>query len=300
MQHIFLLNRFSLKTKTPIVKKAIEEVCTKRQMDFLIEENSEEVSTEDILAKYHDTKNVIIAIGGDGTINRVLNGIAGTPNVLGYIPYGTGNDFYRTNKELLTEEINRIDLVRINEKYFINIACFGIDADIANNSDIVHSNWIPKKQRYNISLLYHFLKYKAKKMQVDINNDSTKGEFTTIAVCNARYYGGGYKISPHSSLTDGLLEVYLVTKTSKPNMAKVILSMKDGSHEKSKIVNKIQTAKLTITSDKPISANIDGEELTSDNFNIEIIPEGIEIYYNQSLIDDILQKDQSLSLRKKK
>ena len=137
-------------------------------------------------------------------------------------------------------------------------------------------------------------------MQVDINNDSTKGEFTTIAVCNARYYGGGYKISPHSSLTDGLLEVYLVTKTSKPKMAKVILSMKDGSHEKSPIVRRIQTDKLTITADKPISANIDGEELTSDNFNIEIIPEGIEIYYNQSLIDDILQKDKSLSLRKKK
>ena len=300
MKHIFLLNRFSLKTKTPTVRKAIDEVCQERQMDYLIEENSEEVSTEDILAKYQDTKNIIIAIGGDGTINRVLNGIAGTPNVLGYIPYGTGNDFYRTNKELLTEEINRIDLVRINEKYFINIACFGIDADIANNSDIVHSNLIPKKQRYNMSLLYHFLKYKAKKMQIDINNDSTKGEFTTVVVCNARYYGGGYKISPHSTLNDGLLEVYLVTKTSKPNMAKVILSMKDGSHEKSPIVQKIQTDKLTITSDKPISGNIDGEELTSDKFDIEIIPEGIEVYYNQSLIDDILKEDKRLSLRKKK
>ncbi len=300
MKHIFLLNQFSLKQKTPIVRKAIEEVCNAKQMDYLIEQNSEEESTEDILAKYHDSKNVIIAIGGDGTINRVLNGIAGTPNVLGYIPYGTGNDFYRTNKELLTEEINKIDLVRINEKYFINIACFGIDADIANNSDIVHSSWIPKKQRYNMSLLYHFLKYKAKKMQVDINNDTTSDEFTTIAVCNARYYGGGYKISPHSSLTDGLLEVYLVTKTTKPKMAKVILSMKDGSHEKSPLINRIQTDHLTITSDKPISANIDGEELTSDSFNIEIIPEGIEVYYNQSLIDEILEQDQKLSLRKKK
>ena len=151
-----------------------------------------------------------------------------------------------------------------------------------------------------MSLLYHFLKYKAKKMQIDINNDSTKGEFTTVVVCNARYYGGGYKISPHSTLNDGLLEVYLVTKTSKPNMAKVILSMKDGSHEKSPIVQRIQTDKLTITSDKPISGNIDGEELTSDKFDIEIIPEGIEVYYNQSLIDDILKEDKRLSLRKKK
>lgn len=299
MKHIFLLNQFSLKQKTPIVRKAIEEVCNAKQMDYLIEQNSEDESTEDILAKYHDSKNVIIAIGGDGTINRVLNGIANTPNVLGYIPYGTGNDFYRTNKELLKEEINKIDLVRINEKYFINIACFGIDADIANNSDIVHSSWIPKKQRYNMSLLYHFLKYKAKKMQVDINNETTSDEFTTIAVCNARYYGGGYKISPHSSLTDGLLEVYLVTKTTKPKMAKVILSMKDGSHEKSPIVRRIQTDKLTITADRQISANIDGEELTSDRFDIEIIPEGIEVYYNQSLIDDILQEDRKLSLKKK-
>ena len=300
MKHVFLLNSFSLKTKTNQIKQIIEEVCTKRELDYIIEQNSEEISTEDILNKYKDTKNIIIAIGGDGTINRVLNGIANTPNILGYIPYGTGNDFYRVNRELLTEEINKIDLVRINEKYFINTACFGIDADIANSDEIVHSKIIPKKQRYNISLIYHFFKYKAKQMTVDVHSDVTKGEFTTVIVCNGRYYGGGYKVAPHSSLTDGLVDVYLVRKTSKANMAKVIMSMKSGAHERAKIVRKLQTDKLTITSPVPICSNIDGEQLTANEFDIELIPKGIEVYYNQPLIDEILECDKKLSLRRKK
>ncbi len=300
MKHVFLVNKFSLKAKTDQVRTIIEEVCKKRNIDYIIEQNSEEESTEDILKRYKDTKNIIIAIGGDGTINRVLNGIAGTKNVLGYIPYGTGNDFYRVNRELLTEEINKIDLVRINEKYFINTACFGIDADIANSDEIVHSKLIPKKQRYNMSLIYHFFKYKAKQMTVDVNSDVTKGEFTTVIVCNGRYYGGGYKVAPHSTLDDGLVDVYLVKKTSKPNMAKVIMSMKSGAHERAKIVKKLQADKLTITSPNPISSNIDGEKLTANEFNIEVIPKGIDVYYNQPLIDDILEEDKKLSLRRKK
>ena len=300
MKHVFLVNKFSLKNKTDQVRAIVEEVCKKRNIDYIIEQNSEEESTEDILKRYQDTKDIIIAIGGDGTINRVLNGIAGTQNVLGYIPYGTGNDFYRVNKELLTEEINKIDLVRINEKYFINTACFGIDADIANSDEIVHSKLIPKKQRYNISLIYHLLKYKAKQMTVDVHSDITKGEFTTVIVCNGRYYGGGYKVAPHSTLDDGLVDVYLVNKTSKPNMAKVIMSIKSGAHEKAKIVKKLQTDKLTIVSPTPISSNIDGEKLTANEFNIEVIPKGIDVYYNQPLIDDILEEDKKLSLRRKK
>ena len=101
MKYIFLLNQFSLKTETNIIKKQIERVCKKKKLDFVIEINSITVTTESILKKYSKSRNIIIAVGGDGTINRVLNAIAGTNNVLGYIPYGTGNDFYRTNRELL-------------------------------------------------------------------------------------------------------------------------------------------------------------------------------------------------------
>ena len=290
MKYIFLLNSFSLKERIPTVLDKIREVCKKLNIDYEVEINSEIKSTEDILEDYKNSEDIIFAIGGDGIINRVLNSIVGTKNKLGYIPYGTGNDFYRSNKELLKQGLNKIDLVKINDKYFINIACFGIDADIANNENLIHSKIIPKKERYNISLLYNFIKYRARSAKVEINEDTYLDKYTTIVVCNGRYYGGGYKIAPTSKLDDGLLDVYLVRKMPKIKMAKLILSMKNAKHENSPNVNKIQTDKLTIKSEKDISSNIDGEILTSKEFNIQIIPKGIEVYYDEKLIELLKEK----------
>jgi len=144
MKYIFLLNTFSLKENTENLKRKTEKVCQEKNLDFIIEKNSEESSTEEIIRKYKNKKVILLPVGGDGTINRVLNAMDRENNILGYIPYGTGNDFYRANKELLKDGINKIDLVKINNMYFINVACFGIDAEIGNHSDIIHSNWIPK------------------------------------------------------------------------------------------------------------------------------------------------------------
>ena len=289
MRHIFLINSFSLKNKTASMVKAIEEVCREEKINYDIEINTSYLSTEDILDRYNEDKNIIIAIGGDGTINRVLNGIVNTNNILGYIPYGTGNDFYRTNKELLKDGINKIDLVKINEKYFINIACFGIDADIANQEELKFK-FIPEKQKYNIGLVRNFLTYRSKHFKVDINDKTIEDDFTTIAVCNARYYGGGYRVSPNSKVNDGLLEVVLVRKTNKANMARLITSMKEAKHLLSDKVDVIQTDKLTIKSPKKVGANIDGEKYVSDSFDIELIKDGIDIYYNQDMIDKVLKK----------
>ena len=109
---------------------------------------------------------------------------------------------------------------------------------------------LPKKYRYKMSLLVNFLRYKARYFEVDINDQYIRETFTTIAVCNARYYGGGYKVSPNSSLTDGILEVVLAYKTNKYGMARMINSMKDALHLYYPKIKVLQTDKLTIKSPK--------------------------------------------------
>ena len=287
MKYVFLINSFSLKDRTLDMIKKVDSVCKKRKMEYVIETNSQESSTEDILAKYKNSQCIIMAMGGDGIINRVVNCIAKTKNVLGFIPLGTGNDFYKTNREDLETGVNKLDLVKINDKYFINIACFGIDADIANESDIIHSKLIPKSQRYNVGILYHFFKYKARQFEIDVNGEKYSNRYTTIAVCNAKYYGGGYKIGTYSSLTDGLVDVYMAEKMNKISMARLILGMKDGKHEKSKKLKKVSAKELTIRSEQEVTCNMDGEELTAKEFNIEVLPLGIEVYYDQELIDEL-------------
>lgn len=289
MKYVYVLNRFSLKNKLNPLVERINDVSKRRKMDYVIEINNHKTSTEDIIKKYKKEKVTFLAVGGDGTINRVLNSMIGTKNRLGFIPYGTGNDFYKTCKETLTKKENKIDLIKINNKYFINVACFGIDADIGNNDEMIHSRIIPEKQRYNISLISHFLKYKTKPVKVTYQDKAWEDEMTTIAICNGRYYGGGYKVGYQSELNNGTVDVYLINKMKKIMMAKLIAGMNKGLHENSPHTTKEQLKELKIEFQEEVSSNIDGEKLTSKKFDIKVIPKGITIYYDQSLIDEVNQ-----------
>ena len=285
MKHIFIINSFTTKEKTDEVKEKLKTYCHNKKIDYVIEVNSLEISTEDIVKKYKNNNYIIIGIGGDGIINRILNGIMNTKNILGFIPYGTGNDFYKSVKKEMKEELTSIDVAKINNKYFINTSCFGIDADVANNKNIVKTKLIPKKQKYNIALIYTFFKYKCREFEVTIDKEKYNDIYTTIAICNGSYYGSGYNIAPTSNLQDGLLDVYLVPKLNKLSMIKLILKMKKGKHQDSDKLKYFKTNKITLKSPKKVTCNIDGEELTADTFNIELIPKGIKIYYNEELLN---------------
>ena len=289
MKYIFLVNRFSLRENTDNVIKKIEEVAKEKKFNYVIEVNSDSLSTEDIIKKYKKEEVTIIVLGGDGTINRALNAIVGSKSILGYIPCGTGNDFYRTNKELLKPGINEIDLIKINNKYFINVTCFGIDADIGNTGDL-KPGIIPRSQRYNIAIAKHFFKYKPRHMKVLVNNKEYEDKYTTITICNGKYYGKGFKMAPRAKLDDGLLDAYLIEKMPKLKMAFYILRMKKGKHENSKHTKIIRTDKMKIICNNEVTCNMDGDMLTAKEFDLKVVPKGIKMYFDQELIDKIKVK----------
>lgn len=287
MKHIFLINIYTVKDDLDNLKEKINEYCKLNKINYEIEVNGNGIETEDILDKYQDTKYIIHAIGGDGIINRSLNKLINTKNILSFIPYGTGNDFYKTVEKQFKIGNNKCDVIRINKKYFINTACFGIDADVANNKNMIKASWIPRSSKYTLALLYTFFKYKCRNLEVKVENKEINRYFTTIAICNGDYYGGGYNIGPSSNLNDGKFEVYLVPKLNKLSMIKLILSMKKGKHENSKRLEKITTDKILIKSPTKFTCNIDGEKLEGNEFDIELIPNGITIYYNEDLIQHL-------------
>ena len=284
MKYIFIINSFTLKDEINEVIHRIKDFCVRRNMEFEVEINNEDNSTEDIVKKYRKCGYTIVAVGGDGMINRVLNALIGTNNTLGFIPCGTGNDFYRSALKEIKKETEECDVIKINDRYFINVVCFGIDADVANNKGLIKSKMIPKSQRYNISVINSFLKYEPRHFVLKMNNEEIEGDFATVAVCNGGYYGSGYNISPNFKLNNGLIDVYAVEDDNKFNIMKMILSMKKGKHEKYKKVHKFQTNKLTLISNKEINSNIDGEELASKKFNIEVKGKR-KIYMNKELIN---------------
>ena len=283
MKHVFVLNKFGDYNLNEIANKIIM-ACVNKDYDYIIEENSLDVSTEKILEKYQNKNYIIYAVGGDGMINRVLNSIVHTDNILGYIPMGTGNDLNRCVKETLVEGIQDIDVIKINDKYFINVACFGIDAQISNDDRLVHSNIIPKSQRYNIAAISHFLTYKPREFEVVIDGEVISGKFSTIAACNASYYGGGYNIAPNALLNDGYMDVYLVDKLNKLQMAKTILKMKKGEHQNMNGVNFEKAKNMMIFSKENMKANIDGEVIEDNTFKMKVLNKKVKIKKDEDLI----------------
>ena len=134
MKYIFIVNESAGKGKCKKILPNIEDECKKRKIEYEIRYITEEKSGYDICLEYKNEENIIYVVGGDGTLTITLPALIGTKNKLGIIPAGSGNDTYRTIKKLEQKE-TLIDLGKINDKYFINVACTGIDAEIGNNID---------------------------------------------------------------------------------------------------------------------------------------------------------------------
>ena len=234
------------------------------------------------------SKNIIFAVGGDGTLNEVVNGVVGTKNILGIIPCGSGNDFYKT-LEKIDEEFPVIDVGKINGKYFINIVSIGIDAEVAKNVSLMKKIKLPTSQVYNASIVYTFFKYKFKNIEFTIDNSTNKSKFTILTVCNCKTYGGGYNIAPDAQLSDGYFDVYFVDKLHKPIIPFLIGMLKKGTHEKHKSVHKNKATKIKFKCDYDLVCNIDGEITIDNKFDIKLIEKGIMLYNNKEFVKEILK-----------
>lgn len=284
MKHIFIVNPISGKGKTLKAVDRIKKVCEEENLDYEIYFTEYPKDATKIARKYRFTKNIIYSVGGDGTLNEVLNGIVGTKNLLGVIPAGSGNDFYKTLSKI-DEEYLVIDIGKVNDRYFINIISIGIDAEVANNVSLMKKRKVPTNQIYNASLIYTFFKYKYKDIELSIDEkEQKKGKCTILTICNGQVYGGGYKIAPSAKLTDGYFDVYYVEKVNKPQLPSLINMLKQGIHEKHNKVHKSQATKIKFKCDKELVCNIDGEIMTAKKFNVKIIPNAITIYNNKELI----------------
>ena len=285
MKYIYMVNRFQFGDQCEKIAGRLQSACRKFHRDYEIRINKRPESVRNYLKECRDRECVISCLGGDGSINLLLNELVNSSCILSFVPVGTGNDFYRTCCETLQPGIRDLDMIRINDRYFINTCCFGIDADIACDDHFIHNSFIPRPLRYHAGVLYHFFAYEGgRHMKVLCDGEIIEKDYMTIVAACGRYYGGGYRVSPDSLLDDGIMEVYLVDKVSKIKMASMILSMKDGGHLKEPALRMIRTKKLEIITDHPIRANIDGEPIQSDHFQLEMIPKGIRVDFDPEFI----------------
>lgn len=245
---------------------------------------------------YQSDVITIIAIGGDGTIHEVANGLKDKPDIpIGFIPAGSGNDFSRgyqvpknplqALENILTYrqgESKKFDVGHFESKdyegIFTSSIGIGFDALIADvTNKAFYKRWLNKVNlgflAYVITLLRLLFTFKPFDAQINIDNKAYSYENTwLIAINNIPYYGGGMKINPTASPEDGVLDVCVVNNLSKWKLLLLFLTVFNGGHIRLKEVTLLKGKNITIDTSRPVPFHTDGEVNGATPITIDVSP----------------------------
>ena len=227
--------------------------------------------------------DIIISVGGDGTLNECVQASVNSNIVLGVIPCGSGNGFAKhigmsTNPEKAIMQIKNsyvlmVDSCLANDKYFINVSGVGFDAHIANLFSKVKKRGL----KQYINLIAKELSYKGKEYILKYNKTKKNINAYLIAFANSSQYGNNFNISPDAKIDDGLIDFVVVKSFPKWQIPFFIIKIVRGNIHKSKYVKIIKTNEMEILS-KDTLIHLDGEPYqTSSHLKIKIIPKSLKI-----------------------
>lgn len=232
--------------------------------------------------------DVVIAGGGDGTINEVAGGMlaenASPKTALAVVPYGTANDFATGIGILkgdplkalqLAAEGNAtsIDVGKVNGRIFVNVTSGGFGAEVTANTP-------PELKKALGGAAYSLmgLVTAAKMNPYDCRftaPDGTvyEGLLLVMAVGNGRQCGGGYQVTPNALLNDGLLDVVAIHDAAVPQLGMVLNELLDMTAETNQFVTYKQVPSFSLESSRPLQLNLDGEPYIDTNFQFEVLPQ---------------------------
>lgn len=212
--------------------------------------------------------DVVVAAGGDGTVNEVVNGLDGHDTALGILPLGTANDFARqvgipadvdhAMDVILRRKPVCVDTASLNGRRFLNASTGGIGA-AATAETPTESKESLGAIAYAISGVRKFAELEASEARFEGPGFAFAGPFVLFAVGLMRAAGGGTMITPRALPADGLLDLCIVERMSRADLARLMLRLKDGEHLGLPGVHYAQLPGLTVDSDTEIAVNVDGE-----------------------------------------
>lgn len=297
MKHLFIINPAAgSRDRTEDYRAQIQAVCGELAYEIAVSAAPGDCTRLARQAAETGEEYRIYACGGDGTLNEVVQGAAGYPNVaVTAFSGGSGNDFakifddpkaFYSLPRLLDAEEATFDLIRCNDDYSLNICSVGLDARIG--TDVANYKRLPLLsgfRAYAVSTVVNVIRGIAEHYVVHIDDETVDAEQTFICVCNGRFYGGGFNPVPEADPSDGLLDVLLVKKVSRLQVPGVIGKYKDGRYkELPRLVRHIRTKELKILCDKPTAINLDGELRTATTVDIRVAEEKLRFFYPKGLI----------------
>ena len=300
MKHLFIVNpaaRQGNRTTfaTTLIKQAFERREAKYEI-YITQAPGDGAAKIAKDAQYEPDLRVY-ACGGDGTVNECAAACVGLPNVaLTVFPCGTGNDFVKQfgdeqNKfmninALVDGDISPLDIIKVNDRYSINVACIGLDSRIgAGVHDFDKVPIIGKgKGAYIASVVTHVFKRLTDDLTIRINGKIIKGQFNTVTICNGSWYGGSFNPVPEARADDGKLDVLLISGVKRPQLPLLLTKYGKGKYkELPQFADYYSTRKLTVEGEEPFIVNIDGESMITDKAEFKLIPGGIRFLHPKDM-----------------
>lgn len=301
MKHLFIINPKAGNGFKRLIEKDIKEIFRfvreyNPNVDYEIVYTKCERDATRIAKEYSDKEKCrIYAVGGDGTLNEVLNGMVNSDSSLGCIPMGTGNDFYRNiskvdrlslikNTVLGVEKT--IDCGQINDYYFINIVGLGFDAMVNMIADKYKSSKIiPRKLSYGASIVKALTKRHSYDIELSFNGETFNESIFLLAICNGKAYGGGFNISPLSKINDGYFDIIMVNSKDSKKIPLLIPNLLKSTHINKKEVKQFKTKEIKIKCNDKVVLNIDGLVYYEKEFICKILENKVNFIYPKNIIE---------------
>ncbi|HLQ59711.1 MAG TPA: diacylglycerol kinase family protein [Gemmatimonadales bacterium] len=213
----------------------------------------------------------VVAVGGDGTVHEVANGLLRTESdaVLGVVPIGSGNDFakmvgvygydpVRAVARLVTAHSRRFDAGRVFDEWFVNSVGFGFGPAVVKTRNASHN--LRGFLSYLVPVVTTFFTFEPPVFDVAAPGFRERGYMMMVEVCNGTTAGGSYRFAPDADPADGKLDVCVIRRVSLPRFLLAIPRVMRGTHLTMREVALIKTAKLVIRSpEEPLVLHVDGE-----------------------------------------
>jgi len=230
----------------------------------------------------------IVAVGGDGTVNEVANGVVGSNAALAVIPAGTGNDFirmtgipsdHRQAVKLLAQEHERtIDLGRIGtERYFVNGLGIGIDAQVAR--DVLKMKRMRGAPAYLYAAIREVFRFPAFSVKLEGSDWAEEKTCISLGFANGKYCGGGFKLAPLAEIDDGKIDIAAIGDFAKLERLIRLPQARKGEHLKLSRVSYHQDVKVSVSSEAKLVAHVDGEpyKLPAGEFSVSVAPKTLRV-----------------------
>ena len=282
---LFIINPISGGKKKDGVPELIEKHLDKTVLKPAIV-FSDSVAHARQLAKEAVGKfDVIVAVGGDGTVNEVASAIVSTETPLGIIPFGSGNglsrflkipmDAEKAIKNLTSGRVELIDTATMGGRPFFNMAGMGFDAHIA---EVFSHNKKRGFISYIKSTFEEFSKYQPQMYQMQIDGRTYNREAFMLSIANSSQYGNNAHISPHASVQDGLLDVCVIKKFPLWRLPEMGIRMVTATSDKTNFVEIIRGKHIEIKREKPGPIHLDGEPyLMGTDITVTTIPASLKV-----------------------